>query len=300
MSRPTSPAAGRLIVAVVVAVTSLGCSDSTPRLPFSPSAGTTPAVLVGAGDIAVCGSPGTAATARLLDETPGVVFTTGDNAYPAGTADEFERCYDPFWGRHRSRTRPTPGNHDYVQPGAGPYFDYFGDNAGPRGAGYYAYSVGRWRLYALNSNIDIGPGSEQLRWLEAKLGRDTARCSLAYWHHPLFSSGPHGDNRELYAVWRLLYDAGVDVVLNGHDHAYERYAPQDPDGHPDPLRGIRQFVVGTGGADLYVGGPPRPTSELRHLGWGVLKLTLEEAGYRWEFLSVPGDTFRDSGSGPCH
>lgn len=289
------------MVAVVLAATSLRCSGSTPRLPFSPSPGTAPAVLVGAGDIAVCGSPGTAATARLLDETPGVVFTTGDNAYPAGTADEFERCYDPFWGRHRSRTRPTPGNHDYVQPGAGPYFDYFDENAGPRGAGYYTYTVGRWRLYALNSNIDIGPGSGQLRWLEAELGRDTAQCSLAYWHHPLFSSGPHGDTPQLLPVWRLLHRAGVDVVLNGHDHAYERYAPQDPDGRADAIRGIRQFVVGTGGADLYVGGRPRrSTSELRHVGWGVLKLTLEDAGYRWEFLSVPGQSFRDSGSGVCH
>jgi hypothetical protein len=291
----------RTFVAALAVGAAARCSGSSNRLPSSPSPFTAPAVIVGAGDIAVCGSPGTRETARLLDATPGVVFTTGDHAYPSGSAEEFERCYDPFWGRHRSRTRPSPGNHDYVQPGAEPYFDYFGDQAGPRGLGYYTYTVGQWRLYALNSNVPLGPGSEQLGWLEAEVRRGGTRCALAYWHHPLFTSGPHPEATELRALWRVLYEGGVDVVLNGHDHAYERFAPQDPDGRADPARGIRQFVVGTGGASLYRGGGiRRPTSEVREPVWGVLKLILDADRYHWEFLSVPGEPFRDSGTGVCH
>jgi acid phosphatase type 7 len=257
-------------------------------------------VLVGAGDIAMCGTVGSEATARLLDGIDGTVFTVGDNAYMQGTANEFRTCYDPTWGRHKARTRPTPGNHEILTAGGEPYFDYFGENAGPYGVGYYSYTVGSWLVLALNSE-DLGETSAQIEWVKSELGRTHARCTAAYWHRPLFSSGPNGRNQDVQALWRVLYDAGVDVVMNGHDHLYERFAPQDPNGRPDLERGIRQFTIGTGGATLYtIGGKAQPTSEAAATGYGVLKLSLFDDSYRWEFIPTDGGGFQDSGLGQCH
>jgi Calcineurin-like phosphoesterase len=259
-------------------------------------------VLVGAGDIANCNSPGDEATARLLDGIGGTIFTAGDNAYMRGSASEFRDCYGPSWGRHRDRTYPTPGNHDYdSNDGARGYFDYFGDRAGPRGLGYYAYDVGTWRIYALNSEFEKVPGlgQSQMDWLRGELTSRPAPCSIAVWHKPLFTSGPNGDNPHMRDIFRLLYDNGVDVVLNGHDHLYERFAPQDASGRVDPARGIRQFTVGTGGVDTYTNPRVAPNSERILSVWGVFKLTLHTNSYDWEFVPVdPG--FRDSGSGSCH
>lgn len=258
-----------------------------------------PETFVGAGDIALCASGGSHdATARLLDSIPGTVFALGDNAYQSGTMQEYNDCYDRTWGRHRYRTRPVPGNHEYETPGAGPYFDYFGTNAGPRGIGYYSFDLGSWHVVALNSNIPVFAESPQGAWLRADLSANAARCTLAYWHFPRFSSGRHGNYERMRDVWSILYEAGAEVVLSGHDHTYERFAPQDPDGSADQARGIRQFVAGTGGANLYPFTTVRPNSEVRLSALGVLKLTLRPGGYDWEFVTVSGAG--DLGTGSCH
>lgn len=262
-------------------------------------------VLVGAGDIASCDSGGDEVTAALLDEIPGTVFTTGDNVYPSGTAAQFADCYEPSWGRHKARTWPAPGNHDYGTTGASGYFDYFGALAGDPDGGYYSYDLGEWHIIALNSNCSAiggcGAGSPQEQWLRADLAAHPTVCTLAYWHHPRFSSGLHGSSTATQAFWQALYEYGADVVLNGHDHTYERFAPQDPNGGADPERGIRQFVVGTGGKSLYPFlGWPIANSEIRDdKTFGVLKLTLHPTSYTWEFVPEPGKAFTDSGSEPC-
>jgi hypothetical protein len=263
--------------------------------PFSPSG-----VMVGAGDIGMCGTGGAEATARLLDGIAGTVFTTGDNAYMTGTMGDFRACYEPSWGRHRWRTRPTPGNHEYTNAGGAAYYNYFGASAGPGGDGYYSYTVGPWRVYALNSEAPSGAGSAQGEWLRQELASRPAACTAAYWHRPLFSSGSNGDNPDMRDLWRTLYAANVDLIINGHDHTYERFAPQDPDGRPDQPRGIRQFIIGTGGASLYPFVTVRGNSEVRAAAWGVTVFTLSTGGYQWEFIPVEGASFRDNGSGTCH
>jgi hypothetical protein len=253
-------------------------------------------VLVGAGDIARCGSAADGATAELLDGIGGTIFTTGDNVYPSGTRADFRDCYHPSWGRHRDRTRPSPGNHDYLTPGARGYFRYFDRRAGPNERGYYAYRRGPWRIYSLNSEV---LSNAQLAWLRADLSKHRPRCSLAYWHRPLFSSGTHGNAPEMRELWRLLYRGGVEFVVNGHDHDYERFAPMRPSGTRFS-RGIRQFVVGTGGASLRPFDTIRPNSVVRHArSHGVLKLRLQDGAYDWRFIAVSG-RFDDSGSATCH
>jgi hypothetical protein len=259
-----------------------------------------PAFLVGAGDIGLCGSPGSEMTARLLDTLGGTVFAAGDNAYPVGSADDYRNCYHPSWGRHRARTRPAPGNHEYMSPNAAPYYEYFGGNAGPFAAGYYSYDVGAWHLVALNSEVDIASGGGQQHWLRADLAANRGRCVAAYWHRPRFSSGPHGDNVDMQALWETLYENDVELLISGHDHLYERFAPQDAAGRPDPIRGVRQFVVGTGGAPIYGVKATRPNSEVQGADWGVLRLTLLAGRYEWEFVPVAGASFRDSGASACH
>jgi len=254
-------------------------------------------VFVGAGDIAMC-DRNSEDTAKILDVTGGTVFTLGDNAYFQGTRQQFQDCYGPTWGRHKSRTRPVPGNHEYESPGATPYFEYFGANAGPSGLGYYSYEVGGWHVIALNSNIAVGAGSAQAAWLRSDLVANRAKCTLAYWHHPLFDSGPDGDSPSMREFWRILYDAGAEIVLNGHEHFYERFRPQDPDGVPDAARGIRQFIAGTGGAFLYKAVTVHANSETTISAFGVLKLTLSSDQYQWEFVPVSG--LGDSGIGQCH
>ena len=260
--------------------------------------------LLAAGDIASCDSAGDEATARLLDSHAGTVITLGDNAYPGGSISEFIRCYDPTWGRVRARTFPSPGNHEYVTGGAAGYFEYFGEAAGDPEKGYYSFDAGEWHLISLNSNCGevggCGAGSPQERWLRADLAASDARCVLAYWHHPRFSSGEHGNHASMRPFWQALYDFGADVVLSGHDHDYERFAPQTPAGAADPQRGIRQFVVGTGGRSHYGFGAHVANGEVRHSGtFGVLKLTLRASGYYWQFLPVGGASFTDAGSAEC-
>lgn len=279
---------------------------STPTFPptVPPTPTDTPipdATLVGAGDIASCSRDGDEATASLLDNISGTVFTTGDNVYPDGTAEEFADCYGPSWGRHVERTRPSPGNHDYHTAEAAGYFEYFGSMAGEPGEGYYSYDLGAWHIIVLNSNIPVETGSAQEQWLRTDLASHLVACTLAYWHHPRFSSGTvHGSDPSMQPLWQALYDNGADVVLAGHEHNYERFAPQDPHGTADPAGGIRQFVVGTGGRSLYPFGAPIANSEARNNDtYGVLKLTLHPSSYTWEFIPEAGKTFKDSGDASC-
>jgi acid phosphatase type 7 len=262
--------------------------------------------MVGAGDIADCRELGGAvATAKLLDGIPGTIFATGDLADPDGTAEEFKNCYGPTWGRFRLRTKPTTGNHEYHVKDAADYFQYWGNMAGKLGQGYYSYDLGAWHIVVINSACSeiggCGPGSAQEVWLREDLAAHPAACTLAYWHHPLFSSGKHGGDPEMKPLWQSLYRSNADVVVNGHDHDYERFAPQDPDGRPDPQRGIREFIAGTGGRHTRTFGNPVPNSEVRHTRtFGVLKLTLLPTSYEWRFIPVAGQSFSDSGSGVCH
>jgi hypothetical protein len=257
------------------------------------------AVVAAAGDVGMCGRAEAAATARLLDDHPGTILALGDLAYPAGSDRDFANCYDPHWGRHRSRTRPAPGNHDYQTAAGAFYYAYFGEHAGPAGRGYYSYREGAWLLISLNSNVPAGPDSAQAAWLRQTLAEDQAPCTLAYWHHPVFSSGPNGNSSEMRHLWSVLQAAGAEVVLAAHDHLYERFAPQDADGRSD-RKGLRQFTVGTGGAYLYEVKTVRPNSELRLTAHGVLKLTLKADGYDWQFIGVPGSPGSDFGSDACH
>lgn len=258
--------------------------------------------LVAAGDIAGCYWRGDEQTARLLDRMGGIVAPLGDVVYPHGSDAEFARCYHPTWGRHRERTRPAVGNHEYKTKGAAGYFRYFGARAGEAGKGWYSYPHDGWHVVVLNSEKSLDPGSEQLRWLRADLEANPARCTLAYFHHPRFSSGRHGGKTRVGDAFRVMYDHGVDVVLSGHDHHYERLAPQDPEGRADPARGIRQFVVGTGGAPSYrlKNKPVEHSEVLANNVRGVLRLVFHADRYEWEFVPIPGRRFTDRGRGTCH
>jgi VCBS repeat-containing protein len=262
-------------------------------------------VLVGAGDIADCRGDEDDLTAVLLDGIAGIVFTLGDNVYSDGTDPEFANCYDPTWGRHKARTKPSVGNHEYNTPSASGYYNYFGAAAGDPAEGWHSYDLAGWHIVALNSNCDEAGGCElaspQGQWLQADLAANPTACTLAYWHHSRFSSGSnYGSDIEFRDFWQVLYEAGADVVLSAHDHHYERFAPQDPDGNADP-EGIRQFVVGTGGSGIRpLSQNPEPNSEIGNGDTsGVLKLTLHPTSYEWEFIPLPGFTFTDSGSGSC-
>jgi acid phosphatase type 7 len=268
-------------------------------------------VLVGAGDIASCKDPeGARATAKLIEQIPGTVFAAGDLAYEKGSAEEFKNCYDPAWGRFKERTKPALGNHEYADPTASGYFQYWGTRAGPRGKGYYSYELGDWHIVVLNTNCEAkglggcAAGSPQETWLKEDLAKRPTACILAYGHHALFSSGvftKHAVHPELKQLWEDLYAAHADLVLAGHEHSYERFAPQDPEGKADPANGIREIVAGTGGRSHDLLGFATPNSEVSDWNtYGVLKLTLSPGKYAWEFIPEEGKTFHDSGSGVCH
>jgi hypothetical protein len=267
-------------------------------------------VFVGAGDIASCTRVRDEETANLLDTIPGTVYTVGDNAYPSGTLAEYNNCYEPNWGRHKARTRPAIGNHEYDTAGGAGHYSYFGAAASPLDSnctsnckGYYSYDLGAWHIIVLNSNCALiggcSPTSPQGQWLQADLAANPRACTLAIMHHPLFSS--INGSSSVRTLWEQLYAAGADVVLGGHMHNYERFALQNPNGVADPGRGIRGFVVGTGGAGLAsFGSGVAPNSEVRNSStWGVLKLTLHPSSYDWQFVPVAGQTFTDSGSANC-
>lgn len=283
---------------------------SQPQSQFSsPSQSTSPspslesvARLVAAGDIASCDNEHDSATAALVAEIDGTVATLGDNVYPAGSAATYAECYAPAWGDFLDRTRPAIGNHDVGDDGGEAFHAYFGDRAGTPGAAWYSYEIGNWHAVVLDSNcrvVDCEPGTPQHDWLVADLAASEAPCTIAYWHHPRYSSGPHGANGTVAPFWKALHADGADVVLVGHDHLYERMAPQTPAGKPDP-DGIRQFTVGTGGKELYETRRVARNSELIiEETFGVLELTLHPDSYEWRFLTVDGAE-ADSGSATCH
>src|SRR5215204_2340063 len=318
-------------LAMLLSVGVLGSAQSVSALD------STDPVFVGAGDIASCTSTGDEATASLLEGINGTVATLGDNAYESGTSQEFAHCYDnyklpsegggvfdparnSYWGQYKVLTKPAVGNHEYYTPGssassgASGYFGYFGNAASPTEAGctinckgYYSYDLGSWHVVVLNSNCaevsvgGCGAGSPQEVWLRNDLAAHSNACTLAYFHHPRFSSSTRGNNSAMGPFWEALYEAGAEVVLNGHAHHYERFAPQTPGGQTDLERGIRQFVVGTGGKSLNSFGTVQNNSEVRKAdAFGVIKLTLHTEGYDWQFVTAPGATVTDFGSGSCH
>lgn len=310
--RPTTAAAGG----------SLGPTDSstpgaslggvspgaTQLVPsFSPGASGEPAtvVLTGAGDIAKCGVDGDVQTSDLLATQDSWIFTLGDDAYEQGSAKNFSECYAPTWGRFLDRTiLPAVGNHEWLTPGAAGYRDYFGVQAEPMGRTWYSMDLGAWHVVVLDSDCSKVGGcaadSEQGKWLANDLAQSTAHCTLALWHHPRFSSGEHGDNVGTAPFWEMLYQAGAELVLNGHDHDYERFAPMDPNGNVVRPGGIREIVVGTGGGGTRPFNKTAPNSEFRLAGtFGIMRLTLHPASYDWEFLPTSGSV-SDSGSAPCH
>ena len=268
-------------------------------------------ILVGAGDIAGCKNiEGAQATAKLIQKIPGTVFAAGDLAYERGSTADFTDCYDPTWGQFKERTKPALGNHEYGTPGAAPYFAYWGAVAGPAGKGFYSYDLGAWHIVVLNTNCyatglgGCAAGSPEETWLKVDLAQHAGGCILAYGHHALFSSGvfkSHAVHPELKPFWEDLYAAHADLVLAGHEHSYERFAPQNPDGQADAKNGIREIVIGTGGRSHDILGLATPNSEVRHWEtYGVLKLALSPGSYTWEFIPEEGKTFTDSGSGACH
>ncbi len=266
-----------------------------------------PVTIVAAGDIAQCfGAPAAtsaaARTATLVTAQDGLVLTLGDHAYENGTPAEFANCFDPTWGAFKGRIQPTPGNHDYYTPGADGYFSYFGPRAGPDRRGYYSFDYGGWHFISLDSLIDVTDQSAQYLWLKADLANSNSLCTIAYWHYPAFNSGGiYGSIIAMRTFFDALYTAGVELVLSGHEHIYERFAPQKADGTADFARGVRQFVIGTGGHELNPLGPPLPNSEFRYnTNWGVLRLTLGEGNYSWQFMPVGGGLPLDAGTGTCH
>lgn len=265
----------------------------------------TPPALIAAGDIGDCTSPWDEATATLVNNMPGTVAALGDLAYQDGTLAEFNACYQPSWGQFKARTKPAPGNHEYVTPGAAGYFAYWGAAAGNPTQGWYSYDLGGWHVVSLNSNCpSIGgcqAGSPQEAWLRADLAAHKTTCTLAYWHHPLFSGGDVTNEPDMAPLWQALYDANADLVLVGHAHNYQRFAPQNAFGVADGLRGIREIVVGTGGkSPLHTVAAIANTEVMNASTWGVLALTLRNSGYDWHFVPVAGQSFTDSGSQACH
>jgi hypothetical protein len=287
--------AGGVTRRVVVTVTQVGTPGGT--------------ALLAVGDIAWCGGSADEKVAAVVDSLlqagASALAVLGDNAYENGAAADYQNCYDPAWGPFKSVTHPTPGNHEYLTANAAPYYAYFGARAGDPAKGYYSYELGGWHVVVLNSNyfnVSTDAGSPQLQWLAADLAAHPAACTLAYWHHPRYSSGgEHGNEPRVQPFWDDLYAAGVDVVLNGHDHDYERFAAMNAAGAPDAEHGITEFVVGTGGRSLYAAGTRQSNSLVfDNTTYGVLKLTLHATGYDYAFVPAAGGHTIESGSGSCH
>jgi alkaline phosphatase len=302
-------AAGILRLAISVATLSVALACSSSPAGPSPGGGTPPptgnspltgqtVVALGVGDIGMCNQPAVAQTARLVAGLEGLLLLAGDIAYLHGSAADFRNCFNPEWGRFRARWHPVPGNHEYETPGAAAYFDYFSEAAGGDRTGYYSFMAGDWLILMLNSNIPAGRNSAQWEFARAELNAQRTPCTLAVWHHPLFTSGPNGPNAVMRDMWGLLETAKVELILNGHDHLYERFARQMSDGRPDPALGIRQLTAGTGGAELYQFVRTAANSEARIMEFGVVRLTLRPAQVDWEFLNASGNAV-DRGLDTC-
>ncbi|GAC1408748.1 MAG: hypothetical protein NVSMB6_08110 [Burkholderiaceae bacterium] len=315
VAAPVVRAAWIIVTIVVTGCASLAQPGGTSRRAAIPVIAGKGVTLYAAGDIADCRKrtfdrSGAARTAVLIeaginDDPHAVVAALGDTTYPAGRSVEFTDCYAPTWGRFKSRTLPAPGNHEYYTSGASGYFDYFGAQAGPGRRGYYSTEVGTWHVVSLNSALQSPASDAQLKWLIddlARARRASARgCILAFWHHPLYSSGGHGNNPHMRRIWQALVMADADVVLTGHDHDYERFSPQDADANLDLRHGIRAFVIGVGGAELTPFTTTKPHSVAQdNTSHGVLKMELKPDGYEWALIPVDGGEPRDPGSARCH
>jgi hypothetical protein len=264
--------------------------------PISAYAAGTSVILVGAGDIATCKNSNDSKTAQLLGLiSPSYVFTLGDNVYSSGTSSEYKNCYAPTWGAWKSRTKPVPGNHEYQTSGASGYYNYFGV---PQ---YYAYNAGSWRIYAMNSEIDASATSAQAQWLKKDLAANPRKCVMAYWHRPRWSSGSdHGNDSKTQALWSILYDAKAELVLSGHSHNYERFAPMNKSGGAVSA-GLQQFVVGTGGTGHDGFSSIHSASRARNSNtYGVIRLFLTPTSYSWRFLPISGQSYSDTGTINCH
>ncbi len=314
-SRPSRPSATEAGIASATpspaATTTLVTPAQSPsaastRTPTAEPTSGLPSVLIGAGDICVTYNlAGAKATAAILGANPdAAIFTAGDNSNQSGSAADYRDCVARAWGVYKDRTHPVPGNHDYITGGAAPYYAFYGTRAGPAGKGYYSYDLANdWHVIGLNAQcgyVRCGKGSAQEQWLKADLAASAGKHIIAIWHQPEFSSGGHGNTTTYITWWRDLYAAHAEIVINGHDHDYERFARQSPDGKADS-NGIREFVVGTGGASWRPTVTVRANSEMRHFGtYGVLKLTLLRDSYSWQFIPVAGGTFSDSGETATH
>jgi acid phosphatase type 7 len=312
---------------LVVGLSSVMCTATARELPPCDASSdldlapghTSPVTIAAVGDIADCTGGGKQMkVAALVDRlAPDAVFALGDLAYLDGTIDEYLDCYGPSLGRFRSITRAVPGNHEYHTPHAGAYYAYFCGSSGAPFAGYYSFDVGFWHVVALNSvcgaDLDVpsevandfggcGERSPQVAWLRADLDAHPGRCTLAMWHHPRWSSSTEGSSPVVDAMWRVLVEHHVDVLLNGHAHDYQRFPPLDANGERDDASGTRVFIVGTGGSSLSGFDPDaRDRSELRDdTAHGVLSLSLREHAYVWRFVSIDGDDLHDDGEAPCH
>jgi acid phosphatase type 7 len=264
--------------------------------PISASAAGMSVIMVGAGDISTCSNTNDSKTAQLLGLiTPSYVFTLGDNVYGSGTSSEYQNCYQPTWGVWKSRMKPVPGNHEYQTSGAKGYFGYFGVPS------YYAYNAGEWRVYALNSEIDTSATSDQAQWLKKDLAANPRKCVMAYWHRARWSSGSdHGNDSKTQALWSILYDAKAELVLTGHSHNYERFAPMNKSGEAVSV-GLQEIIVGTGGVSHDGFSTVQSASLARNSNtYGVLRLFLTPDSYSWRFLPISGQSYSDTGTISCH
>jgi len=294
----------RLLVAGAACLLGLaaacGGSGDAPGAPTPtpPSGGDRNAEVMVVGDIGMCGSPGPALTSALVERLSGHILLAGDIAYPNGSVADFQNCFEPTWGRFRGRWNASPGNHEYMAANGAAYYNYFGEAAGDDRTGYYAITAGDWQVLMLNSSAPAQRNSPQWEFVRRELDLQRRPCTLAVWHHPLFTSGQNGPSPIMRDLYSLLEAGGTDVVVSGHDHLYERFAKQSSDGRASD-RGIRQFIAGTGGATLYRFVTTAPNSEARIAQFGVLRLSLQPTAYRWEFVGVEGG-LADSGSDLCH
>lgn len=300
-----------IIIGIGIAVT-YKAPLTTPPSPNETKKITTPhdPVIIAVGDIECdfasnkqneCQQDKTYTVAK--SQNPDAVLTLGDMQYESGSLADYKKYYDSSWGKFFAKTYPVPGNHEYATSNAKGYFDYFGDRAGKRGEGYYSIDIGKWHIIALNSNCwaigGCGKSSPQSQWLLSDLTNHPSKCTLAFWHHPLFSSGQHGNNNMMEDTFEILRTHNADLILNGHDHIYERFAAQDEKGTASP-NGMAEFVVGTGGRNLYNYSTIKPNSVIHeNTAFGVLKLTLHDVSYDWKFLPAEGN-FTDTGSEKCH
>ena len=319
---------GKLLLCVSLIGAGFGCSRDDSSSPTRPPSFPVQEIelagapeLIAAGDIAVCGTNGDETTAHIVDSVlttaaadneESAVITLGDNAYPSGSSgvdNDFPRCFSPSWGSPRimNVVHPAPGNHDYDSGSADPYFAYFGGRAGELGKGYYSFDFGGWHLISLNSELFFGPGADagaaraQEDWLRQDLANHSVPCTLAYFHRPLFSSGTYGATQQMQALWQVLYDGGADLILNGHEHHYERFLAQTPSGVADASKGIVEIIAGTGGAELRGVRKPFAANSVTqiHGHFGVLKLMLGSGEYSHAFIDTDGRVW-DPAGGKCH